>query len=212
MMDSLKIDYLDIDSTTLTSLPNFKLTKDEIEKGRGVLSKKKLVFPLEENADRISHTRAIMLMDKYKVTDYTSTYFILILMFVVNVVMVFVMVQHGSRGVTHERTADHPKYWLNHFKDIILPKNLTVQTSFCWFQHPLACRQTQILQIWCRKFLSVTIVTSTWISVQFLSKQPSSSSLQAWTRIWNGKNKLSNYSFTIKHINQKTNLWCRKKM
>lgn len=132
-MDSSKIDYLDIDSTTLTSLPNFKLTKDEIEKGRGgvLRKKKKLVFPLEENADRISHTRAIMLMDKYKVTDYTSTYFILILMFVVNVVMVFVMVQHGSRGVTHERTADHPEYWLNHFKDIILPKNLTVQTSFC---------------------------------------------------------------------------------
>jgi hypothetical protein len=119
----------------MTSFPSIG-SSDMREKPSSPKKQKKLVFPLKENADRISHTRAVLLMDNYKVTDYISTYFILIVTTIINVIMLIVMVQHGSKGLSHGRMhSNESAYWDSKFPDLFKglqnQGNLIEQTSSC---------------------------------------------------------------------------------
>ena len=123
---------VDIDMTRMSCFLYEKAEKEETGESKND-KKVNQIFPMAKNS-RMSHTRAVMLMDNYKVDDYLSKYFILGIIIIVSLILLATMIQHASSGMKHPRFANPELYWMTKFPDYfpnVTDKDVTGQTSSC---------------------------------------------------------------------------------
>jgi len=124
----------DFENTTLTMFPSYNTIRKRVrfvdttnydEKPK----EGKIVFPKKEMAERISHTRAVLVMGNYKVVDKLSMDLMMSLSLILVLGLLMIMAQHSGHEMAGPRLSNPQGYWMSKYIHIL--NGTTNQTFFC---------------------------------------------------------------------------------